>query len=210
MSGGKSIKRTLILKGIKILLITITLCIFTILFIIPIFQTKDDKIDIFYDDLQYRSINQNSKNESSLITKPEFFGIDDSNQKYKISATKGIQNDANNVSLFDVTANISLKDNSLFAVLAKSADIEIESNILKLVGDVTLFFNDEAILITDYANLNYKSKEAHSNSGVILKSNYGNIASQNFEANDSYSHIKFDGGRVKTVLFTKDETHKQN
>jgi hypothetical protein len=201
-------KRNFILKGIKILLLTLIACIFLILFLPVIFKKDSDKIDIFYNDDNNKELLNNNSNHS-VVTKPEFFGVDNSNQKYKISASQGIQNDSNHLTLSKVNANIALKDDSIFSVLSEKADISLQDNTLKLTGNVNLSFNNEATLITDEADLNYKSKHAKSTSGVTLKSNYGNISAQNFESSDSYNHIKFDGGRVKTVLFTNSENEPE-
>lgn len=139
---------------------------------------------------------------------PRFYGMDAKNQPYSIQAKTAMQLKDKSLELDQVFASYTLKDNKLVSVVGDKANLDADSNKVRLGGNIVIMYDDLYSLNAQSAELNYKEGLASGSSNVELISKLGKVESTNFEIKENYNDIKFFGGRVKTTLYPKESQNE--
>lgn len=134
------------------------------------------------------------------IDKPEFYGMDDKNQPYTITAEIGEQLDKDNMKLNSVTSDMKLNNGTNIQLLSNQAFIAIDKDIVELSGDIKIDIDKDYTLRTEKAQIHYKDSSAKGDTRVEVTSEKAHIEADSFETANSYDEIIFNNN-VKTTLY---------
>jgi hypothetical protein len=152
------------------------------------------------DDLPYyNSQLANADKTESYVLKPKFYGVNKDNNPYSINASEGVQLKENTFALKNVYGDFTNYQDYI-SMIGKKAKITTDNHMIYLEGDINISYDDQYILSSDFAKIDYKNNAASGHGKVSLESNIGNINADKFEVMDNYTEIKFYGDRVKTIL----------
>lgn len=188
-------------KFAKVLLLSLFCTLSAIIFVLPFIGTKNhDNLKIIASDNK-EEVPETTDNSQNIV-KPKFYGFDNVNRPYTITADKGTQVDKNRVELSNVFSDIKLDEGKNYiAMTSQTADVQLSEKILNLKGDIEITVDSEYKVNTDSAIVNYGERRVNGNE-VKVEGKIGTINANSFSIDESYKVISF-SDKVHTTLNSK-------
>ena len=140
-----------------------------------------------------------------------FDGLDEKNRPYTVTADMATQSDSDEdlIELELPKADITLEDGAWLALTARSGKYRQKSQILDLIGSVSLFHDQGFELRTEAARVDLARGVAEGNQPVQGQGSTGFIEAQGFRVLDRGARIIFTGkARLIVNPETRPETRK--
>jgi len=139
--------------------------------------------------------------DSLKMVNARFDGIDDKNRPYSVTAEEVIQDseDADVVALASPEADITLENGAWIALTARSGKYSRKSEILELVGGVSLYHDRGFEIHTERALLDLAEGTASGDAPVAGQGPSGELQAESFQVSDGGKRIIF-GGKARLVL----------
>jgi len=192
-------------KRVTVFLLVFGLVVVALVSFYPIYHSFVKNMD-FAHQSEIKGVNESDvpKAQNPRIESPRFYGIDTKNKPYTILADVGEQSDKDSVRLTQVESELKLEDGAPLKVSSNLADVMLDKDIMNLEGNIQIEVDGEYIIKTEKAKIDYKNRDAQSDTKVELKSNNGVIIADSFETLNSYDEILFKNN-VKTILYISNE-----
>lgn len=134
------------------------------------------------------------KPSSPVMSNPEYHGLGDSGQQYKLNGTKATQKSSTLVVIDAVEAQMLKANGKWFSLSAERADYQQDRKIADLYGNVTLLDGEGTTFTTSHATIEMNTMDVYGNESISGVGNLGNILASGFEIRDNGSHITFTRG----------------
>ncbi len=168
---------------------------------------------LFYDNLNAKKrvnellVNQGMLSKKGIantsevtINNPRFFGVSSDDRPYTVIAKSGNQINKNLVELFDVFGDIDLQNNNFVLLKSDIAVLELDKDNLEMTGNVEVLIEDQYIINTDKAFINYKNQSGYGYNPIRIESDSTTITADEFLITDHHKELILKGKRVKTVV----------
>lgn len=135
-----------------------------------------------------------------VMVKPKLQGIDAQGRPYTVAADSAMQQDAKNVELRRLQAEVTMADNSWITVMSDEGSLNTEAKMLFIRGNVQLFhdrgyeFRTESALV-DMEHAMVQGERPIEGHGLL-----GTLKAGAFQIWSAQDHIRFDQ-RVKVILY---------
>ncbi len=152
--------------------------------------------------LTFSSIEKNEGNDKPKMLNPHFQGLDKQNQTYNVTADYALQETKNSVSLSNINADITLKNDGWVTLSAREGFFDHSTSQFDLKGNITAFNNDGYEFTTPEVTADVKKGYAEGMKGIAGQGPGGNIAADRFYVymEGSGNRLVFQGN-VKLVIF---------
>lgn len=186
-------------KVAKVLLLTIFFVLTALILLLPFVSTKThENLKIISDS----SGSDIQASEAQTILKPKFYGFDNSNKPYTITADSGVQIDKDTVELQNVFSDIKFGDDKNYlTMVSDKANVSLDKKTLDLSGNIEINIDSDYKVNTELATVDYGEKVIKGGE-VSVKGDMGDINAQGFSIDESYKVITFKD-RVHTTLNSK-------
>lgn len=131
---------------------------------------------------------------NNTATRPEYKGTDEKNQPYTITADHGIETSFEEIHLAHPKMVMNLKSGDIITLTSTTGNLNKTTNIVHLVGSVTLNHSKGYALETDQAWVNFNEGSAHSNSPISGNGPAGAISAKGFHLAERGNIVSFIGG----------------
>ena len=163
------------------------------------------------DDDNFRlSVSKLAPDQADSLTmlNARFDGLDEKNRPYTVTADMATQSDSDEdlIELELPKADITLEDGAWLALTARSGKYRQKSQILDLIGSVSLFHDQGFELRTEAARVDLARGVAEGNQPVQGQGSTGFIEAQGFRVLDRGARIIFTG---KARLIVNPETRPE-
>jgi hypothetical protein len=139
---------------------------------------------------------------SSLIDKSKFFSNTKNGDAFNIEASKIIGIDENVFQLYEISADVKLKDSTKFSLTADSGQYNFLNKELNLKGNVGLLFYEGLEFSTTQAQVYLEEGRITGSSEVQVQSEIGNINAGSFVVEEFGKKITFYNGVNLDAFFT--------
>lgn len=139
--------------------------------------------------------------DSLKMINARFDGIDDKNRPYSVTAEQVIQSskDSDLVELEEPKADITLESGAWVAITASSGNYSRKSEILDLLGAVSLYHDRGFEMHTERARLDLAAGTASGDAPVSGQGPAGELQADGFQVSDGGQRIVF-GGRARLLI----------
>jgi lipopolysaccharide export system protein LptC len=187
------IRRSKIIIQAKRLLVLAGVLLIAAIVIYPLFKENKEAVSF---SLTGGAVNDVKQGDELVqhIQKPKIYGIDESNQRYMISAEEAIQNGVKSVFLTKISGDIYLKDGGWVNILADNGEYFSSEKMMKLNGNVQIYGDNGYEMHADYAEMKMDKSEASGHDNVRLQGPLGTIDSTEFRMKNAGDFIQFSGG----------------
>ena len=187
------------MKNNKIKTVAIVSILTAIFFYVIVIAIKN-KID------KSSTINNNDKviegKSNSLVDKSKFFANTKDGNAFDIEASKIIGIDENIFQLYEISADVKLKDNTKLSLTADSGKYNFLSKELDLNGNFGLLLYSGLEFSTSQAQVYLEEGRIVGNNEVQVQSEIGNINAGSFVVEDFGKKITFYNGVNLDAFFT--------
>jgi len=134
------------------------------------------------------------------LVAPRYLGVDEQNRPYNVTATVAVQRVENLVELEAPRADMLLNEGTAWVLLeAREGQFDRMRNHLDLAGQVTLWHDNGAMLVTEAAAIDLRANAAAGDRPVAAQGPFGTLAAQGFRLTDRGQIVLFTG-RSRLVL----------
>ena len=137
------------------------------------------------------------------IANPRFFGVSNDNRPYTIISKSGNQINKNLIELFEVSGDISLKNDDFVLLKSDQGILELDQDNLEMIGNVEVIVEDRYVINTDKAFINYKEQSGYGYSPIRINSESTTIMADEFLITQHHNELILKGKRVKTLVNSK-------
>lgn len=141
------------------------------------------------------------------MANPRYVGTDDEGRPFQLTARRARQTElgANEVSLEDPRARVSLDSGNFLYVTAQNGEYRQQERVLVLTGDVNFFHDGGYTFKTERAEIDMSNNTAHGNRPVIATGPKGTLEAEGFRVTDRGQTVVFTGrSRVRLNLTERD------
>lgn len=135
-----------------------------------------------------------------VMMKPRFQGVDAEGQPFTVTADRATQQDANNVRLFSLQADLAFHDGTWASLMAGEGKLNADAQTLYIEKEVQLFHDSGYNFTTESATLDMENNII---SGTMLLEGRGvdvSLKAGAFEARLNEHHLRFTKG-VKLIIY---------
>lgn len=147
--------------------------------------------------------------ELTKIEAPKFYGKDEKEQTYTISARIGTEKTKGLMELEQVWADLRMNDGTYLQLRSDLANIHSSEHRLDLKGDVNIVSDNGYVMNTHSAQVFYKEKSVVGSEPVEVTGQAGIIKAPAFKVLPNMEEIIFHGGRVHTILHSNKENESK-
>lgn len=144
-----------------------------------------------------------ASSELTKIENPKFYGKDEKEQPYTITAKVGVEATKGIMELEEVYADLTMQDSTFLKLKSDAAVIATAQHRLDLLGNVNMVSDSGYTIDTPSAIVHYKDKAITGDNSVEVKGKIGVIQAPAFKITNGMEEVIFHGGRVKTTLYNK-------
>ncbi len=184
----------------KVLLPAVAVALILLVFAWPKFVLDDNRFRLNISELGP------DQAESLTMLNARFEGVDVENRPYMLTADMATQSDREK-DLIDLElpkADITLQDGAWLALTARRGQYRRESQVLDLIGSVSLFHDQGFELLTESAQIDLENGTASGNQPVQGQGEMGLIEAEGFRVYDRGARILFTG-KSHMVIFPSNE-----
>ncbi len=181
-----------LVSTLKLGILAVIVLLVLVLILWPLFRPAEDKFNITFESAEL------SEGAAPKMIRPRFYGLDDKNSPYNLTADEAIQEGKDSIRLKAVSGDITLKDGTWVAMLADEGKIDIPARRLYLYGSVNLFADSGYEVFTESATLSLKEGVMEGNEEVLVQGTQGTLKAQGFVLKDNGKNMNFKG-RVQMV-----------
>lgn len=187
-------------KIAKAVILAVVIGFTFMVFALPFINTKNhDNLKLIASDKTASELSETSNKSSPHIKKPKFYGFDNQNRPYTVTADSGTQIDKDHAELSNVYSNIKLhKNNESIEMNSDKAELFVSDKKLNLNGNIEINVNSEYKILTNTATVNYNDQNVIGDE-VSVEGKIGKINANSFFVDDSYKVITFKN-KVHTTL----------
>ena len=136
----------------------------------------------------------------NIMSKPHYQGVDGRNRPYTVIAEKALQIDKDNVSLQNITADMSMSDGAWIAMNAGSGVINLQTKQLDLRDGMDVFYEGGYEFRTDHAHVDIQKGSAYGDAKVEGQGPFGTLQADGFTIGEHGGTIHFNGS-VRMKLY---------
>lgn len=155
--------------------------------------TPDDKEDT-----------SNPTDTIPVMIAPKFFGEDNNNRPYNISAKSSVSVSSEKIVLIDIEAEIELQDKSKVKLASEQGDYFLTKKELTLSQGVKIVTGNGYTILTNSAYVNLEENLITGGERVTVSGAMGDITSNGFIITNSGDEIKFYGGVDLNAIMDKE------
>ncbi len=144
-----------------------------------------------------------ASSELTKIESPKFYGKDEKEQPYTITAKVGVEATKGIMELEEVYADLTMQDSTFIKLKSDAAVITTAQHRLDLLGNVNMVSDSGYTIDTPAAIVHYKDKAITGDNNVEVKGEIGIIQAPAFKITNGMEEVIFHGGRVKTTLYNR-------
>jgi lipopolysaccharide export system protein LptC len=145
---------------------------------------------------------------SPVMESPRFQGVDSKGQPYLVTATRATQQSPKLVTMENVRAELTLKDQNWLQITSKNGEFHDDKKLLYLLDGVVMQHQEGYVVMTDRAAVDTAQSIAYGDRPIQAQGPIGNLLATGFEIRDNGNYMKFGlSGRV-TVLIKKSQKLK--
>jgi len=136
-----------------------------------------------------------------------FAGIDAQNRSFNVTAARAVQSadDSNHIDLQQPKADIALSSGAKVAIQSDTGGLQRDTQILELVGGVTLAQDQDYEFHTTKARIDLHARTAAGDAPVNGRGPQGEIQAEGFEILDGGARVIF-RGRSRAILHPHQES----
>ncbi len=131
--------------------------------------------------------------DEPVMIKPRLHGVNDDNQQYNVSAEKAVQLDKKTVELYEVDADIYLKNGQWLNITANKGLYDAQIREVDLNGNVNIFLDNGYEVSTEASKVYLKKGRVEGNKPVTVNSPMGVIKANKFVVYNQMDSVKFIG-----------------
>ncbi len=177
----------------KVMLIVTTLVLVGTVVVLPLMRGDAGGMRIVF------TATDEATEEEPVMKNPRFQGTDNKNQPFMVTAATATQRDKNTIDLTQVSADMTMKDQSWLLVTAKKGSLALGDKELWLEGNVTLFHDKGYEMKTPRVLVDLAKSEARGDTEIAGQADMGHITAGSFTVFDRGRHMVFHGP-VKVVI----------
>lgn len=134
------------------------------------------------------------KPASPVMNDPEYNGIGEAGQQYKINGKSATQKTSTLVLIDAVEGQMLKPDGKWFSLTADRAEYQQDKKIIDLYGTVTVIDDQGTEFVTSHATIEMDTMHTYGNETITGSGPMGNILASGFEIGDNGNHIVFTRG----------------
>jgi len=196
----KRSKRVYYLKRIVIAVGSLTIAA---IFVFPMLKSVNNKMNYEQNPTSSQLVLAPASKELTKVEAPKFFGKDEKDQPYTITARTGIEKTKGLMELEEIWADLKMQDDTYLILTSNHADIHVNQHQLDLQGNVIITTDKGYVINTPSAIVHYKEKSVIGDQPVNVSGDRGTIDAPSFKITPDMKEIIFHGGRVHTTLYNK-------
>ncbi len=184
----------------KVLLPAVAVALILLMFAWPKFVLDDNRFRLNISELGPEQA------ESLTMINARFEGVDAKNRPYMLTADMATQSDRDKdrIDLELPKADITLQDGAWLALSARQGLYRRESQVLDLIGSVSLFHDQGFELLTESAQVDLEHGTASGNQPVQGQGETGLIEAEGFRVYDRGARILFTGKSHMVIYPSKE------
>jgi lipopolysaccharide export system protein LptC len=161
----------------------------------PHLVPRDKAFRLAFADIDIKSV------DTLSMTSPRYYGTDDKNQPFTVTAESGTQLDSKEqvVALERPLANISRDNGANVVVNSDTGFFRQKENTLEMLGHVDLFQDNGYEVHTNSAHIDIQPGNARGDEPTVAQGPSGTVEGEGFRLWNKGQHIIFTG-KVKAVL----------
>ena len=148
------------------------------------------------------------KPDSPVMDNPEYRGIGDKGQQYKITGKTAIQQTPTLVIIANVEGQMLKGNGGWNSLTADRAEYQQDKKLIDLFGNVTVIDDRGNTFTTSHATIEMPSMHVFGNDVITGEGTLGNILASGFEIKDKGEHIIFTGG-TQQLKVQVERAHKK-
>ena len=188
----------------KWFLLVIALGLVTTLIALPLVSHDRSGIRVSFVD----NGSNGPKAASPVMNNPEFHGIDDKGEQYRVNGIRATQITPTLVGLEQVEAQLVSKDGSWRSLTAARGEYHQDTKFLVLTGNVTVINDQGYSFNSERAEVDTKTNHIVGNQPITGVGPAGNLLASSFEMIDNGAHMIFNRG-AEPVRLHIDRAKKQ-
>lgn len=174
------------------------LAVFAVLGIIVIgvmayFNTVDNRFQLDFSTIQ------NADTLPPVMVNPLYQGMDNAGRPFTVTAELATQQDADEVALQTLQADITMQDGSWVTIKSRHGYVELQNRMLYLDGTVNFFHDAGYNLLTESVTVDMKTGVARGVEEVKGSGPMGALRADGFVISSEKDHIRF-GKNVKLIV----------
>lgn len=143
---------------------------------------------------------EEKEKSQAVMVNPRYYGVDKKNRPFTVRASEATQQDAQNVALTNVAADILLEDTKWLAVTADQGNIVKQGEEILLKNNVYMFYEGGYEFRSNYAMIRPDTGYATGNQPIEGQGPSGTLQANNFEVLDYGDKLIF-RQNVKMTLY---------
>ncbi len=167
-----------------VLVLTISLILWPLL-------TKD-KSGIRVSFVDAKSVT--TKPDSPVMENPEYRGLNDKGQPYKVTGKRATQASPTLVVIDQVEAQLVKENGGWNSLSADRAEYQQDKKLIDLFGNVTMIDEKANSFTTSHATIQMPQMHVYGKEPIAGSGDMGNITASGFEITDKGTHFIFTGG----------------
>lgn len=149
--------------------------------------------------LVFSNVPQSEKLQN-IMEKPHYQGVDDKDRPYTVVADTATQQDADNVLMETVSADMTGDNGAWMAVNAGVGVLNLKTKQLELQDKVDMFYEGGYEFRTDHVHVDIEQGKAYGDSKIEGQGPQGTLTADSFEVLERGKEIRFNGS-VRMTLY---------
>jgi lipopolysaccharide export system protein LptC len=170
----------------KVMLSLLVLMVLVFMVAIPLVGKQKSGVRVAFG-----SIEEKQEDTPPIMMNPRFQGVDNNNQAYLVTASTALQTDNTTITLEEVEADLTTKDNAWLALMARQGILDLDAQSLLLQGNVQLYHDGGNEMRTEQVRLDFENMAAFGESPVQVQGNFGHIRADQFSILDRGDRLLF-------------------
>lgn len=195
-TAGRTVKyksHAFVVSSLKVITFLGALLLLALLLIWPLIFTPQETFNLQLSPME------SDADETPVMLKPRFQGVDKQNQPYNITAEEAVQESEELVHMKNVSGDITMKGNKWIAISSQEGKINVPTKTAELRGKVNILSDEGFEFTTDLAYIDFDKGTAYGNDPVVGQGPPGILNSNGFAVLGETDEIIFNGPVKMTI-----------